>query len=69
MYTGNVNLLKYIFFMVLRFSICQDVISFSMCFRMSVGGALVAVSAWLNKLYDRLKEDEELPELASVVVL
>jgi hypothetical protein len=34
-----------------------------------VGGALVAVSAWLNKLYDRLKEDDELPQLASVVVL
>ncbi|XP_066365044.1 pentatricopeptide repeat-containing protein At1g74850, chloroplastic-like isoform X1 [Miscanthus floridulus] len=37
--------------------------------RMSVGGALVAVSVWLNKLYDRLVEDEDLPQLASVVVL
>ncbi|KAG8098809.1 hypothetical protein GUJ93_ZPchr0013g37425 [Zizania palustris] len=37
--------------------------------RMSVGGALVAVSVWLNKLYDQLKGDEDLPQLASVVVL
>ncbi|KAF0912268.1 hypothetical protein E2562_013951 [Oryza meyeriana var. granulata] len=37
--------------------------------RMSVGGSLVAVSVWLNKLYDRLKGDEDLPQLASVVVL
>ncbi|CAL4945193.1 unnamed protein product [Urochloa decumbens] len=37
--------------------------------RMSVGGALVAVSVWLNKLYDRLKGDEDLPQLVSVVVL
>jgi hypothetical protein len=29
----------------------------------------VAVSVWLNKLYDRLKGDEDLPQLASVVVL
>jgi len=29
----------------------------------------VAVSVWLNKLYDRLVEDEDLPQLASVVVL
>lgn len=37
--------------------------------RLSVGGALVAVSVWLNKLYDRLIGDEDLPQLASVVVL
>jgi len=27
------------------------------------------VSVWLNKLYDRLQGDEDLPQLASVVVL
>ncbi|XP_020148765.1 uncharacterized protein [Aegilops tauschii subsp. strangulata] len=37
--------------------------------RMSVGGALVAVSVWLNKLYARLKREKDLPQLASVVVL
>jgi hypothetical protein len=36
---------------------------------MSVGGALVAVSVWLNKLYTRLKAEKDLPQLASVVVL
>uniref|UniRef100_A0ACD6A7T4 Uncharacterized protein n=1 Tax=Avena sativa TaxID=4498 RepID=A0ACD6A7T4_AVESA len=37
--------------------------------RMSVGGALVAVAVWLNKLYARLKAEKDLPQLASVVVL
>ncbi|KAE8794036.1 pentatricopeptide repeat-containing protein [Hordeum vulgare] len=37
--------------------------------RMSVGGALVAVSVWLNKLYARVKREKDLPQLASVVVL
>jgi hypothetical protein len=34
-----------------------------------MGGTLVVVSVWLNKLYDRLVEDEDVPQLAYVVVL
>ncbi|XP_072969958.1 pentatricopeptide repeat-containing protein At1g74850, chloroplastic [Typha angustifolia] len=37
--------------------------------RMSVGGALTAVSVWLNSIYDRFKRGDDLPHLASVVVV
>nr|CAD1839520.1 unnamed protein product [Ananas comosus var. bracteatus] len=37
--------------------------------RMSIGGALTAVSVWLNDIYDRFKRGDDLPHLASVAVV
>lgn len=36
---------------------------------MSVGGALTAVSVWLNNIYDMFTSGEDLPQLAAVVVV
>lgn len=36
---------------------------------MSIGGALTAVSVWLNDIYDRFKRGDDLPHLASVAVV
>ncbi|KAF8390309.1 hypothetical protein HHK36_024834 [Tetracentron sinense] len=37
--------------------------------RMSVGGALTAISIWINNLYDMFMNGEDLPHLAAVVVV
>ncbi|MCL7025609.1 hypothetical protein MKW94_022369 [Papaver nudicaule] len=37
--------------------------------RMSVGGALIATSVWLNNVHDMFKNKEDLPHVASVVVV
>ncbi|KAH0457436.1 hypothetical protein IEQ34_012751 [Dendrobium chrysotoxum] len=36
--------------------------------RMSVGGALTAISVWFNDLHERFRSGEDLPHLATVVV-
>ncbi|XP_042502341.1 pentatricopeptide repeat-containing protein At1g74850, chloroplastic [Macadamia integrifolia] len=36
--------------------------------RMSVGGALTAISVWLNNVYGMFKNGEDLPHLAAIVV-
>ncbi|XP_020522408.1 pentatricopeptide repeat-containing protein At1g74850, chloroplastic isoform X2 [Amborella trichopoda] len=37
--------------------------------RMSVGGALTALSIWLNDMHDKLANGDDLPQLASIVVV
>ncbi|KAJ8637272.1 hypothetical protein MRB53_011539 [Persea americana] len=37
--------------------------------RMSVGGALTAISVWLNDIYEMFTSGEDLPQLATVVVV
>lgn len=37
--------------------------------RMSVGGALTSLSVWVNDMHARFKEKEDLPNLATVVVV
>lgn len=36
---------------------------------MSVGGALTAISIWLNDIYERVRRGDDLPNLATVVVV
>ncbi|KAK1291681.1 Pentatricopeptide repeat-containing protein [Acorus calamus] len=37
--------------------------------RMSIGGALTAISVWLNNIHERLRNRDDLPQLAAVVVV
>ena len=37
--------------------------------RMSVGGALTAISMWLNDIHNKLGGADDLPQLAAIVVV
>lgn len=57
------------FFLIIdfnQFSFSFDIYHF---FRMWEGGAYTAISVWLNKMYEMFMMGEDLPQLATVVVV